>query len=368
MNHITSFNIENLKNSFDTLILNIISDKIVNFLNLNISLCNLTGKLLYSIYFKPTNVFSYLLTTSNHPKHIFKNIPYGMFLTIRRICTNFSDFLYFSRKLHFHMLKRGYDGKILQKVANSVGKLNRDQLLPYKIRDKSNIFNNNFLFKIPFEMNLDNDILDLNSLFRSCINTNSKISNFKLKIIYSKQFSVGDIFINSFKDVNFKFNFKKCNLPKCLTCFFMEKNNIKMLRNFPLIMKSNSNCKSSCIYLISCKRCNDYFYVGQTNCIRDRFYRHIRDITKFVKFKVFSSVSTHFNLNNHDIFRDLSIFIIKSFDYNHKERDFQKELNVRLANENYYMYLLKTMNFNLMNDDFQKLSNLQFSKCLDIIK
>ena len=148
----------------------------------------------------------------------------------------------------------------------------------------------------------------------------------------------------------------------------MEQNNIKMLRNFPLIMKSNSNCKSSCIYLISCKRCNDYFYVGQTNCIRDRFYRHIRDITKFVKFKVFSSVSTHFNLNDHDIFRNLSIFIIKSFDYNHKERDFQKELNIRLANENYYIYLLKTMNFNLMNDDFQKLSNLQFSKCLDIIK
>jgi hypothetical protein len=218
-----NFNIENLKNSFDTLILNIISDKIVNFLNLNISLCNLTGKLIYSIYIKPTNVFSYLLTTSNHPKHIFKNIPYGLFLTIRRICTNFSDFLYFSRKLHFHLLKRGYEGKILQKVANSVGKLNRDQLLPYKIREKSNIFNNNFLFKIPFEMNLDNDVLDLNSLFRSCINTNSKIANFKLKIIYSKQLSVGGIFINSFKDVNFKFNFKKCNFPKCLMFFYGTK-------------------------------------------------------------------------------------------------------------------------------------------------
>ncbi len=108
--------------------------------------------------------------------------------------------------------------------------------------------------------------------------------------------------------------------------------------------------------------------MGQTNCIRDRFYSNIRDISKFVKFKVFSSVSTHFYLSDHDIFRDLSIFIIKIFDYNHKERDFQKKLNIRLANENSYMYLLKTMKVNLMNDDFQKLSNLQFSKCLDIIK
>ena len=100
------FDINLLTNSFDNLILNVISDKIVNFLNLSISLCNLSGKLIFSMYYKPTNVYSYLLYGSNHPPHVFKNIPFGLFLTIRRICTYFSDYLYFSRRLFFYLLKR----------------------------------------------------------------------------------------------------------------------------------------------------------------------------------------------------------------------------------------------------------------------
>ena len=156
------FDINFLINSFENLILNVVSNKIVNFLNLNITLCNLTGILLFSMYYKPTNVYSYLLTSSNHHKMIFKNIPYGLFLTIRRICSSFSDFLYYSRKIHFYLLKRGYDGVFLQKVSNSVSKLNRDDLIPYK--NKLVNFNANnkesFLFKLPYEMNLNNDHLN----------------------------------------------------------------------------------------------------------------------------------------------------------------------------------------------------------------
>ena len=67
----SSFNIQILLNSFDSLTLNIVTNKTVNFLNLNISLCNLRGILIFSTYFKPTNTFSYLLNSSNHPPHIF---------------------------------------------------------------------------------------------------------------------------------------------------------------------------------------------------------------------------------------------------------------------------------------------------------
>jgi hypothetical protein len=76
------FNIDILINSFENLVLNVVSEKTIHFLNLKISLCRLTGILLFSVYYKPTNVYSYLLYSSNHPKTIFKNISYGLFLTI----------------------------------------------------------------------------------------------------------------------------------------------------------------------------------------------------------------------------------------------------------------------------------------------
>ena len=57
---------------------------------------------------KPTNTFSYLITSSNYPKFIFKNIVKSLFIRIRRICSDFSDYLYFSRLLTFQLQKRGY--------------------------------------------------------------------------------------------------------------------------------------------------------------------------------------------------------------------------------------------------------------------
>jgi hypothetical protein len=361
------FNIDILINSFENLVLNVVSEKTINFLNLKISLCRLTGILLFSVYYKPTNVYSYLLYSSNHPKTIFKNIPYGLFLTIRRICSSFSDYLYFSRKIYFYLLKRGYDGIFLQKVSNSVSKLNRDNLIPYKNKISNFTIKNSFLFKLPFEKNLNNDHLNLNLLFKENI-LNSKICNYNLKILYSKQYSNRDIFINSFKEKHLNCKFYKCNNNKCLTCFFVEKCNVKMLDNFPLTMKTDSNCKSSCIYLISCKKCTNNFYIGQTGCLKDRFYNHIRDITKFRRFTHCTSVSIHFNLKDHVFFKDLSIFVIKSFTYNNHERNYQKELKIRFGNENYFLNIFKRLEMNLMNNDYYNLSNLKYYKLEEIFK
>jgi hypothetical protein len=141
-----------------------------------------------------------------------------------------------------------------------------------------------------------------------------------------------------------------------------------MLDNFPLTMKTDSNCKSSCIYLISCKKCTNYFYIGQTGCLKDRFYNHIRDITKFRRFTHCTSVSIHFNLKDHEFFKDLSIFVIKSFTYNNHERNYQKELKIRFGNENYFLNIFKRLEMNLMNNDYYNLSNLKYYKIEEIFK
>ena len=104
-----TFDINLLLNNFIYLKLNLVTSKIVVFLDLTIELSQITGTLIFSLYTKPTCTFSYLLYSSNHPKFIFKNIPKSLFIRIRRICSSFSDYLFFGSKLITQLNSRSYD-------------------------------------------------------------------------------------------------------------------------------------------------------------------------------------------------------------------------------------------------------------------
>jgi len=80
-------------NIFYNLKLNEVCNDTVDYLDLKISLDTLTRKLVFSLYIKPTNTFSYLLTSSNHPRFIFNYIPLGILIRYRRICSKDNDFL-----------------------------------------------------------------------------------------------------------------------------------------------------------------------------------------------------------------------------------------------------------------------------------
>ena len=61
----------------------------------------------------------------DHPKFILKNIPKSLFIRIRRICSSFNDFLYFSEELIVKLIERGYERKFLNKVSNMVASLDK---------------------------------------------------------------------------------------------------------------------------------------------------------------------------------------------------------------------------------------------------
>lgn len=152
--------IGSLKNAFGILNLNIVSDDSVNFLDLNIKFNNLTRKLEFTPYFKPTNTFSYLLNSSNHPDYIFKNIPKSLFIRLRRICSFYSDFIYYSSVLKRQLIFRGYEARIIDKTFNMVSNLERSELLKYK--SKNNFIKNDSLF---FKINFDKNILNFRNIF-----------------------------------------------------------------------------------------------------------------------------------------------------------------------------------------------------------
>ena len=107
---------------------------------------------------------------------------------------------------------------------------------------------------------------------------------------------------------------KKCNLPNCQVCCFVNQTSYIFLKNgFIIPIKHNCDCNSvGVIYIIRCSLCN-LFYVGQTK--RNAFERikeHLTDINKFIPFIRFTSeVGLHFNLKYHNYKNHFSFYLFK---------------------------------------------------------
>jgi len=304
---------EELKSHFGYLKLNIVTGESVNFLDLTIRFDNTTKKLHFSLYVKPTNSFSYLKTFSNHPSHIFKNIPISLFLRIRRICSSFSDYLHFSRVLYIQLLKRGYNEKFLNGVMNSIANTDRLSLIPYK--DKSKNTKQDTL-KVFF--NFESHFEFIKNVFRKelyIMKYNvSFLNNCTFLFINRMRFNLAALFVHNLKAVKpKKYFFKNCNSDNCFLCNFSLNNHSPYISfdnslKFPIL--SHSCCSSiGCIYVIKCTLCNCY-YIGETSRkISTRMKEHLYNISKLKRDIVTSlkcinlqtEVAQHFNHRGHII-------------------------------------------------------------------
>ena len=341
------FDIKILTSAFGYLKLNVVSDEIVNFLDLLISLDANTGFLIFSLYTKPTNTFSYLLHTSNHPNFIFKNVPRGIFIRIRRICSYFYDYLFFSRKLTSQLVNRGYDIKKVTSMARTIGNVDRLSLLPYKTKiDHFNCTTKNIFFKFPFELNTIKVKTALNSAFNS-ISTSEPLTNVKFNVINTMQNNLSSIFVHEFKlFATKKFSYSKCRDPTCSVCFYANVNYYILLNGFYLPFMANSNCKTeNILYILTYKLCKCY-YIGQSINAKGRLKTHIRDIRLNRTSSDCVCVHKHFNLPQHDA---LKYFALNIFNIN------ISNLYVRLTLETQLIHLFKRLDAKLINVNIPKL-------------
>ena len=101
-------------NSFDT---NIkftyeYSDKRVSFLDLQVDIVH--GKLMTSLFFKPTDQHQYLHYWSSHPEHTKQSIIYSQTLRLKRLCSLEKDFKEKLSEMKSWFLKRGYPELIIE--------------------------------------------------------------------------------------------------------------------------------------------------------------------------------------------------------------------------------------------------------------
>ena len=345
-------NLKNFESQFEYLRLNIESNNSVNFLDLVITFDCIIGKFNFSLYIKPTNTFSYLLPNSNHPKHIFRNIPVSLFTRIRRICSSYIDYLHFSRLLLIQLLKRGYKLEIISGIIRSIGNVERNSLLPYKDKNQ-NKFLTHSSCKLFIEYDNCNFFFNyyLSYLFKRLTLNNTYKFNKKLVIINKVQTNIGALLIHGFKlNKSTKNHYKDCENRNCFICMFSSKYFYLNINNFFLPFQNLSSCNSyGIIYIICCFKCN-CFYIGESGrSVKERISEHLSNIKSFnknllnsiIKLNENSLVAQHFNFLGHNLEEDFRFLIFES---NVTNTTIRKSIETDLIN------LFKTFHISILNN------------------
>ncbi len=322
-------NTENLKSNFGYLKLNIESSRKVNFLDLIISFDKEKSEFETNLYIKPTNTYSYLLKTSNHPNHIFKNIPKSLFIRIRRICSNTFDYIYHSKNLCLQLFKRGYNYFKVRSIANAILRIKREDLLQYKNKELTKFKAKKDMKWITLFQKYDKTLLFLKQTFSNAFyktkyyyETKSKfLKNLFLKFNFSIGTNIGSMLIHGFKNKTLEkvFFCNKCEDKYCKICPFVKKTNSLKTKNYIFPVVSNCNCKSKgIIYVIGCNRCKIYYIGESERSAEKRLSEHIKDTQNFKynltkaleNYDKQSEVAIHFNRSFHNFKEDFEIYIL----------------------------------------------------------
>ena len=86
------------------------------------------GKII-NLYVKPTDTHQYLDSSSCHPYHCKKSIPYSQALCLNRICSNNAFFDQRCNELEHWLQQRGYSERVARQEILKAQKIPRNELL-----------------------------------------------------------------------------------------------------------------------------------------------------------------------------------------------------------------------------------------------
>ena len=101
----------------------------VSFLDVRVTINELTHCIETEPYYKPTSTFSYLHARSNHPWHCIASIPLSQYIRLRRICSSTETFIENAKLITTAFTRRGYPYKILKKHFEAVMAYHRSEVL-----------------------------------------------------------------------------------------------------------------------------------------------------------------------------------------------------------------------------------------------
>jgi hypothetical protein len=112
-----------------------LKDRSTTFLDTKVSIVN--NKIITDLYQKPMDKVQYLLPSSSHPGHIFKNIPFSLALRLVRIVSERDTLKQRLTELKSMLISRKYNKDIVNAAINRALQLERIETLK-KVEKKPN--------------------------------------------------------------------------------------------------------------------------------------------------------------------------------------------------------------------------------------
>ena len=252
------------------------STQCVDFLDVKVG--KVGDKLKTDLFTKPTDTHQYLESTSCHPFHTKRSIPYSQALRLRRICSEEVDFQERINELKQWLDSRGYDREMVEKQINEASRFSRDEALQERVvgnREDKDVLVltyhpalSNKVYRI---MNRNQNILSLGA-------EHTELFSRTPMVAYRKPKSLKDILVraivksqstgpNMCGGCNGRSDCQVCNIIVNSDHF----SNKEGTRTFNL-RKGTFHCNSKgVVYLLTCKTCKKQ-YVGSTiTTFRERY-------------------------------------------------------------------------------------------------
>ena len=287
----------------------------VNFLDVSVEIKE--NVLKTTLFSKPTDAHLYLNKSSNHPRHVLKNLPKGQFIRIRRICSDLSEYIKNSDILCNFFIKRGYSEKVLRATIKEVCSIKRQDLLqdrPKEKRDPQTIFVSDWhpmLSNIPSILKKNFHLIENNSVL-------TKIFPSKPLVAYRRAKNIKNHVVKN--DLRNEDNQVTTRCGKCKLCSNLSTNDFitNKNKNISIKLKHFGSCRSEgVIYAARCKK-HHSIYVGHTGeLLQTRFSKHRYDVKSRPGN---SELADHFHKNHQD--KDMEVYILQTGLPDEKQREF----------------------------------------------
>ena len=253
----------------------------IHFLDLEISKDE-NGFLHTSLFRKETHQNTILHAKSFHPDPLIRNIPYGQFQRLRRICDDENDFKSKSKEMYDRFRERGYSPKVLDTALTRAASLQRDPLLerkPPKEGQDRVFFSTGYSTQAYHVRNIIRKNWDL----IQCDESLRQVFPDPPMFSFRRAQTIGDRLVHSYTPAQQSRTWLSTTpsgtyrCGKCKQCDIVSRSKdfIHPVTQHRYTNRHFINCQTThVIYILSCSLCNA-FYVGRTKRrLLDRLAEH----------------------------------------------------------------------------------------------
>ena len=260
------------------------------------------GQITTDLYKKPTDKVQYLLPSSCHPNHIFKNIPYSLALRLVRICSTEELLKNRLSELSDMLLSRNYNKNVVKAALKKAIEVKRSDALEKVMKPQTE----RVILAITYHPSLTSVSNTLLTHWNTMIkdSTLKKVFAKPPMLAFRQPPNLRSMLVRA--KVSTKARPSRVNVgthpcgKSCKLCSYL--NQAKDLRSTVTSEKVKCENDFSCntigvIYLVTCNKCMKQ-YIGQTGrkfCTRMK--EHITDIKK----KEDKVMGIHFNSPGHSL-------------------------------------------------------------------